>query len=98
MMMIAILALIGSLLGLRFSSFVLVPASSFCVISALAYGVAHGNGFWATIAAIVLSQTSIQLGYFVGSAIMCFATKNRVKGLGRNAGIVAMPPGSTLRV
>ena len=82
---------IGLLLGLRFSSFVLVLASSLCVASALAYGVAHGSGFWATTFAIVLSQISTQLGYFVGSAILSFAAKNSVNTADRNAGIVAMP-------
>jgi hypothetical protein len=91
MMMIAILALIGILLGLRFSSFVLVPASSFCVVFAFAYGVAHGSGFWTTVSAIILSQTSIQLGYFVGSALQCFATKNRVHSADRTAVTTAMP-------
>ena len=91
MTIITILALIGLLLGLRFSSFVLVPASSLCVASALAYGVAHGSGFWATTSAIVLSQVSTQLGYFVGSAILSFAAKNSVNTADRNTGIVAMP-------
>ena len=90
MMMIVIFVLVGLLLGMRFSSFVLVPASSLCVVSAFGYGVMHGSGFWTTVAAIVLSQASIQLGYFVGSAMLCFATKNHVYGADRSAGIVAM--------
>ena len=90
MMMITILALIGLLLGLRFSSFVLVPASTLCIASALAYGVAHGSGFWSTISAIVLSQISIQLGYIVGNAILSLTTKNRASPADGSMGVVAM--------
>jgi hypothetical protein len=66
MMLLVVTALgAGVLLGLLFKVFALLPASSLCVLAAVANGSAEGRSFGLTIAGVILSVVCLQMGYLV---------------------------------
>jgi hypothetical protein len=58
--------LVGIPLGLRFAVVHLALAIALAVIFALTVGVAHGDGFWPIVLAVVTVGMAIKLGYFIG--------------------------------
>ena len=57
---------IGAALGLRFKVFILVPAIGLALFTILAGGIARGDGVFATLIAIILASSSLQIGYLCG--------------------------------
>ena len=60
--------LVGTLLGLRFRVFILVPTITFALVFVIGVGVAREAGIWWIALEMVLVATALQLGYLGGSA------------------------------
>jgi hypothetical protein len=65
--------LVGTLFGLRFKVFVLVPVIVLAWAIIAVIGVANGYGGWKLAAALTIIAISIQMGYLCGSALCSLA-------------------------
>ena len=65
---IAIAALVGAALGLKFQAFMLIPASLIGVAIAIAVGATTGAGVWWICLDTFIVAASLQFGYLVGVA------------------------------
>jgi CBS-domain-containing membrane protein len=61
-------ALVGAVLGLRFTVFVLLPAVASALAIALAIGVMQHVGAWSIAATAAMVTVALQLGYLGGTA------------------------------
>ena len=69
--------LIGTVLGLRFTVWILVPGIAFALFAAVATGVAHRHGLGAVALAMLLCAVGLQLGYLFGAATRYVMTAAR---------------------
>jgi hypothetical protein len=60
--------LVGAVLGLRFTVWVLIPGIAFGLFAAAATGIAHREGMGTIALAMVLIAVGLQLGYLMGTA------------------------------
>lgn len=60
---------VGAVLGLRFTVFILVPATFIGSMAMLGIGIAHGNGLRSILLALILVILALQIGYFGGAVI-----------------------------
>jgi len=60
---------IGTLLGLRYKVFVLVPATGIAMAIVALSGIANSAGFGQTVVTMVAIGTVLQLGYVLGNFI-----------------------------
>jgi len=60
---------VGSVLGLRYTILILVPAIMFAIISAITVGVVRADSFWSIVLMTVALVTAVQLGYLAGVVI-----------------------------
>ena len=58
--------LIGTVCGMRFKVFILVPAIGLCLVGILAGGIGHGHSVSAALMATMLALGSLQMGYLCG--------------------------------
>jgi hypothetical protein len=61
--------LIGAVLGLRFTVWILVPGIAFGLFSALAAGIAHRHDLGTIALTMVLIAIGLQLGYLAGTGL-----------------------------
>ena len=61
--------LLGAVLGLRFTVWILVPGIAFGLFSAVAVGIAHGHGLGTLALSMVLIASGLQFGYLAGTAV-----------------------------
>jgi hypothetical protein len=61
-------ALIGAILGLRFTVMVLMPAIALSVVVIIGINVAWGTGLWMAAIETVIALISVQFGYLGGAA------------------------------
>src|SRR6266704_147367 len=61
--------LVGAMLGFQFKVFILVPAVGLASAMVAFNGVAVEEGVWRLVGTMVAGATSLQLGYFGGSAL-----------------------------
>ena len=66
---LAIISLVGIVLGLRYKVLILVPAVMFAVLFAIIVGVARADNFWSIVLTTVVLGTAVQLGYLAGVVI-----------------------------
>ena len=59
--------LVGAVLGLRFTVWILVPGIAFGLFAAAATGIAHHDGLGTIGLAMVLIAVGLQLGYLMGT-------------------------------
>jgi hypothetical protein len=85
MMLIALALATGVALGVRYTVFVLVPASCLGLAFEIAVGAAHQSGAWTSGLTVVFALTSLQVGYLIGSALLSFSLRKRVRDADRNA-------------
>ena len=69
MPMIAIVTLIGAMLGLRFKVFVLLPATVLSVLAIVSAGIAHSESHWSTLVTASFVIAALQVGYLAGSGV-----------------------------
>ena len=70
MIMLTVIAILtGAVLGLRFTVLILVPASFIGSVATFGIGIAHSNGLWSILLALVLVISALQIGYFSGAVI-----------------------------
>jgi hypothetical protein len=62
-------AVIGTLLGLRYKVFVLVPATGVAIAIVALGGIANSAGFGQTVVRMIAIGTILQLGYGLGNII-----------------------------
>ena len=74
MPMIAIVTLIGAMLGLRFKVFVLLPANFLSVLAIVSAGIAHSESHWSTLVTASFVIAALQVGYLAGSAVAGLVT------------------------
>jgi hypothetical protein len=60
--------LIGAVLGLRFTVWILVPGIAFGLFAAAATGIAHQHGLGTVGLAMLLIVVGLQFGYLAGTA------------------------------
>jgi hypothetical protein len=60
---IVVCALLGAVLGLRFTAFVLVPTAVMCVAAIALGAILHHDDLWRWVSAIIESQIGLQLGF-----------------------------------
>jgi hypothetical protein len=60
--------LCGTVLGLRYKIFILLPAAMFMLVFVIGVGVARGAGIWRIALDMTVAMTALQLGYAGGSA------------------------------
>ncbi len=67
-MVVLILAMlcIGAVLGARFKILILVPAIGLGCAAVLAAGIARGDSAMATLVAVVVASSGLQIGYLCG--------------------------------
>jgi hypothetical protein len=68
-MLIGVGILVGAVLALRFSIFVLVPVTCGALAVAVIDGMAHGQGFSGLLVTMVMTVVSLQLGYMLGAFV-----------------------------
>ncbi len=78
-MMFAVSLLIGALLGMRFSVFVLFPVIGLGLAAVAILGVVHGDNLAFTVLAMVGVATALQVGYVAGSAAVFVAKSRRLR-------------------
>ena len=71
---IAIAALVGAALGLKFQALILIPASLIGVAIAIAVGASTGAGMGWIILDTFIVPASLQSGYLVGAAVSFLAS------------------------
>jgi hypothetical protein len=59
--------LVGAVLGLRFTVWILIPGIAFGLFAAAAAGIAHHDGLGTIGLAMVLIAVGLQLGYLMGT-------------------------------
>jgi hypothetical protein len=79
MMLAMSAALMGTVLGLRFKVFALVPAVLIGLTASILIGIAHHDGLWATVEVAAVTISALQAGYLGGTAIRW--QKSTVKSL-----------------
>jgi hypothetical protein len=70
----AIAALIGAALGLRFQVYILLPATLVVVAMAIAIGVSVGSGMWWIVLDTLIAVAGLQFGYLVGAVVNSLAS------------------------
>jgi hypothetical protein len=78
----ALAALVGTALGLRFQVYILVPATLVVVAVAIAVGVSTGAGTWWIVLDIFIAVASLQFGYLVSAIVISLAS---VRALGEHS-------------
>src|SRR3982074_1092158 len=66
--------LAGTLLGLHFRFFILVPALMFTWVFVTGIGVASEAGVWWMVLDGVVASPTLQLGYFAGCALLVISS------------------------
>ena len=74
--MLAVSALAGIVLGLRFKVMILVPAITLAMLLAATAGIARAYPFWSIVMAIILVGSAVQIGYFVGVVMRAVIASN----------------------
>ena len=93
MMMLAMTAMcIGTLLGLRFKVFILVPAIIIGSAAALGIWIAHSISLWSALLAMVMAMTTLQMGYLSGTIIRFVIARARVRADSPGTIVVAQKP------
>jgi hypothetical protein len=65
----AVCVLIGTILALRFSVWILVPGMAFCLFAAATAGFVHGQELSTVALTMVLIAVGLQLGYLAGAGL-----------------------------
>jgi hypothetical protein len=65
----AIAALVGAALSLRFQIYILLPATLIVVAIAIVVGVSTGAGMWWIVLDTFITVASLQFGYLIGAAV-----------------------------
>jgi len=90
MMMLAITAvLIGAVLGMRFKILILLPATVIGSSATLGVGVAHSDGFWSILLAMVLAIAALQVGYLAGTVVIALQSRRQGFACDRRGGTKA---------
>lgn len=71
---IAVAALVGAALALRFQVYILLPATLIVVAIAIAIGVSTGVGKWWIVLDTFIAVASLQLGYLVSAVVNSLAS------------------------
>ncbi len=71
--------LTGTLLGLRFRAFILVPAVVIGSATVLSVGIAGSDSIWPTLLAAGLVITALQMGYLSGAVVHYSIAKARAR-------------------
>jgi hypothetical protein len=66
LMLATITSMTGVLLGMRFTFFVLIPATVFAIVAILAIGVAHADDGGSMVVAMLIAVICLQAGYLGG--------------------------------
>jgi hypothetical protein len=70
--------LVGAVLGMRLSVWILIPVMAFAFVAIAGIGAAHGDATSLIATAMVFAAISLQLGYLVGGAIRFVLAAARV--------------------
>jgi hypothetical protein len=80
----AIAALVGAALSLRFQIYILLPATLIVVVVAIGVGVSTGAGMWWIVLDTFIAVASLQFGYLVGAAVNALASVRAVHAQGKH--------------
>ncbi len=81
--LIAMVMLIGAMLGLRFKVFVLLPATFLSVLAIVSAGIAHSESHSSTLLNASFVIAALQVGYLTGSAVVVRVTAHSKLSLWR---------------
>jgi hypothetical protein len=70
----AVAALIGAALGLRFQVYIILPATLIVGATAIAVEVSAGAGVWWIVLATFIAVASLHLGYLIGAGVNVLAS------------------------
>lgn len=77
-------ALIGAILGLRFTVMVLMPTIALGIVVIIGINVAWGTGLWMAAIETVIALTSVQIGYLGGASLFLEQSRPSAAAMSRS--------------